>query len=61
MTPNANNELNHAGHTILNVFTVSELKETEPNKINVQLRMNANGRLPFYEAKVLFSEGRGRM
>ena len=27
----------------------------------IQLRANANGRLPFYEAKVLFSEGRGRM
>ena len=27
----------------------------------LQLRTNANGRLPFYEAKLLFSEGHGRM
>ena len=29
--------------------------------LQIQLTVNANGRLPFYEAKVLFSEGRGRM
>ena len=29
--------------------------------VYIQLRTLANGRLPFYEVKVLFSEGRGRM
>ena len=41
--------------------SIKMFSDFEPLFIGLQLRANANGRLPFYEAKVLFSEGRGRM